>query len=122
MTSVLTLLFRLGRHLPLWCLHGLGSALGWVSFVLSPRYRRRLLAHAALPDVALTVVTNAPAIATLLGQHGKASVIVLGGRYNPAAGSVTGATSSTVVTLSMMRRGAGRVLFNARPPARRQVR
>ncbi len=47
MTSVLTLLFRLGRHLPLWCLHGLGSALGWVSFVLSPRYRRRLLAHAA---------------------------------------------------------------------------
>lgn len=48
---------------------------------------------ASLPDVALTVVTNAPAIATLLGQHGKASVIVLGGRYNPVAGSVTGATT-----------------------------
>jgi len=46
-TSFLTLLFRFGRHLPLWCLHGLGSGLGWLSYVLSSRYRRRLLAHAA---------------------------------------------------------------------------
>lgn len=47
MTFLLTSLFRLGRHLPLWCLHGLGSVLGWLSFGLSSRYRRRLLDHAA---------------------------------------------------------------------------
>jgi Kdo2-lipid IVA lauroyltransferase/acyltransferase len=28
-------------HWPLWLLHALGGALGWVVFVLSPRYRRR---------------------------------------------------------------------------------
>lgn len=47
MTLLLTSLFRLGRHLPLWCLHCLGSALGWLSFGLSSRYRRRLVEHAA---------------------------------------------------------------------------
>lgn len=48
LTSLITWLFRLGRHAPLWLLHALGSVLGWLSFVLSSRYRRRLLAHAAL--------------------------------------------------------------------------
>jgi KDO2-lipid IV(A) lauroyltransferase len=47
LTFLVASLFRLGRHLPLWCLHLAGSMLGWLSFLLSPRYRRRLLAHAA---------------------------------------------------------------------------
>jgi len=33
-------------HCPLWLLHGLGWVLGWLSFLLSGVYRRRLLAHA----------------------------------------------------------------------------
>lgn len=33
-------------HFPLPVLHALGWVLGWLSFVLSGRYRRRLLAHA----------------------------------------------------------------------------
>lgn len=47
MTLLVSLLFRLGRHLPLWCLHLAGGLLGWLSFLLSPRYRRRLMAHVA---------------------------------------------------------------------------
>lgn len=38
---------------PLWLLHGLGWALGWVVYVLSPIYRGRFLAHlrqAGFPD------------------------------------------------------------------------
>lgn len=40
-------LFRLLSHFPLWLLHALGWVLGWVSFLLSPSYRQRLLANAA---------------------------------------------------------------------------
>ena len=31
---------------PLWLLHALGSALGWLTYALSPSYRRRLRANA----------------------------------------------------------------------------
>ena len=37
--------------MPLPLLHALGWPLGWLSFLLSPRYRRRLLANAALAGV-----------------------------------------------------------------------
>jgi len=37
--------FRALAWLPLPLAHGLGCLLGWLSVVLSPRYRRRLLAH-----------------------------------------------------------------------------
>lgn len=40
-------LFRLLSHLPLSLLHGLGAALGWLVFLLSPTYRRRFAEHAA---------------------------------------------------------------------------
>lgn len=41
-------LFRFCSRLPLWLLHLLGGWLGWLSFLASPSYRRRLLAHARL--------------------------------------------------------------------------
>ena len=40
-------LFRLFAALPLWLLHGLGAAAGWLTFALSPTYRRRFFANAA---------------------------------------------------------------------------
>lgn len=43
--------FRVLSHWPLWALHGLGAALGWLAFGLSRTYRRHLLAHAALAGV-----------------------------------------------------------------------
>ncbi|MCW5655061.1 MAG: lysophospholipid acyltransferase family protein [Hydrogenophaga sp.] len=39
-------LFRFASLLPLSLLHALGWCLGWLSFVFSGRYRRRLFAHA----------------------------------------------------------------------------
>jgi Kdo2-lipid IVA lauroyltransferase/acyltransferase len=39
------LFFKLFSYLPLWLAHGIGAALGWVVFVLSPTYRRRFLAN-----------------------------------------------------------------------------
>lgn len=54
-------LFRFLSHSPLWLLHALGSALGWVSFLLSPSYRRRLLANAAQAGYGLAQVRGAVA-------------------------------------------------------------
>lgn len=36
---------------PLWLLHALGAVLGWLTYALSPSYRRRLKANAALAGV-----------------------------------------------------------------------
>lgn len=44
-------LFSLASHLPLPILHGLGVVVGWASWLASPRYRRRLWAHAVLARV-----------------------------------------------------------------------
>ena len=44
-------LFRTLAHAPLWLLQGLGWLLGWMAFLLSPEYRRRFVAHAALAGV-----------------------------------------------------------------------
>jgi Kdo2-lipid IVA lauroyltransferase/acyltransferase len=44
-------LLRFWSRLPLWLVHSLGSAVGWLGFLLSPSYRRRLLANAALAGV-----------------------------------------------------------------------
>ena len=46
MVTLIRLLFALGSRQPLPLLHGAGVVLGWLSFLLSPRYRRRLLANA----------------------------------------------------------------------------
>jgi len=40
------ILLRFMSILPLWLIHGLGWALGWVVFVFSPVYRKRLMANA----------------------------------------------------------------------------
>lgn len=49
----MTTLFRLFARLPLWLLHGLGWCAGWLSFALSPTYRRRFLANLALAGLRL---------------------------------------------------------------------
>ncbi len=41
----MSLFFKLFSFLPLWLAHGMGAALGWVVFALSPTYRRRFLAN-----------------------------------------------------------------------------
>jgi Kdo2-lipid IVA lauroyltransferase/acyltransferase len=41
----MTLVFKCLSWLPLWLAHGMGAALGWVVFALSPTYRRRFLAN-----------------------------------------------------------------------------
>jgi KDO2-lipid IV(A) lauroyltransferase len=61
----MTLLFRLLSRCPLWLLHVLGSGLGWLSFLLSPPYRRRLQANAAQAGVAPRDVRRA------IGQAGR---------------------------------------------------
>ena len=70
MALLIHTLFRLGSLMPLWLLHGLGSGLGWASFLLSGRYRRRLLAHArqaGMPRaVALRAVAEAGKLVTEL--------------------------------------------------------
>ena len=43
----MSFVFRLLSALPLWLLHALGAALGWLAFAASPTYRRRFLANAA---------------------------------------------------------------------------
>ncbi len=47
--------------LPLWLLHPLGAALGWLAFALSPTYRRRFLANAAVAGYGLGAVRAAVA-------------------------------------------------------------
>lgn len=47
----MTVLFRLLSHLPLWALHGLGWAMGWIAFLGSGDYRRRFLENVAFARV-----------------------------------------------------------------------
>jgi KDO2-lipid IV(A) lauroyltransferase len=47
----MTVLFRLLSYLPLWALHGLGWALGWIAFLGSSDYRHRFLENVALAGV-----------------------------------------------------------------------
>jgi KDO2-lipid IV(A) lauroyltransferase len=44
-TVLFQLLFRFFSYMPLPVLHAAGWVVGWLSFLLSPRYRRRLMAH-----------------------------------------------------------------------------
>jgi Kdo2-lipid IVA lauroyltransferase/acyltransferase len=55
------ILFRLFSRCPLWLLHVLGAALGWLSFVLSPSYRRRFVANAAQAGYSFAEVRGAVA-------------------------------------------------------------
>ncbi|MDB5880521.1 MAG: putative acyltransferase [Ramlibacter sp.] len=51
--------FRLLALLPLPVLHAAGAALGWLSFLASPAYRRRFLANAAQADYRFAQVRTA---------------------------------------------------------------
>jgi KDO2-lipid IV(A) lauroyltransferase len=53
--------FQLLARLPLWLLQGVGAALGWLVFGLSPSYRRRFLDNVA--HAGLTVKQWRPAVA-----------------------------------------------------------
>jgi Kdo2-lipid IVA lauroyltransferase/acyltransferase len=69
-TVLYPFLFRLLSRLPLPLLHAFGWLLGWLSFALSGRYRRRMFAHAALAglprSVALASVAEAGKMVTEL--------------------------------------------------------
>ena len=51
--------FRFFSVFPLWLLHALGAALGWVAFAASSTYRRRFVANAALAGYPLGAVRAA---------------------------------------------------------------
>ncbi|MRD47128.1 lysophospholipid acyltransferase family protein [Caenimonas koreensis] len=52
-------LFRVLAHVPLIILHALGAAVGWVSFVASPVYRRRFLENARQAGLVFSEVRGA---------------------------------------------------------------
>jgi KDO2-lipid IV(A) lauroyltransferase len=58
-------LFKLLSHWPLWALHGIGWALGWLAFGLSGSYRKRFTAHARLAGLPSTTWLGA------VGESGK---------------------------------------------------
>ncbi|MBA2962596.1 MULTISPECIES: lysophospholipid acyltransferase family protein [Ramlibacter] len=55
----MTTVFRLLAVLPLWLLHVMGVALGWVALLASPTYRRRFVANAAQAGYTLRQVGGA---------------------------------------------------------------
>lgn len=65
MTFVVHLLFRLFSRWPLPLLHALGWAVGWLSYGVSGRYRRRLYAHVQQAGFSLAIAHRA------VGEAGK---------------------------------------------------
>jgi KDO2-lipid IV(A) lauroyltransferase len=57
----LTNLMRLLAVLPLWLLHAIGAAVGWLAFLASPTWRRRFLANARQAGFAFAQVRGAVA-------------------------------------------------------------
>ena len=53
--------FRFFSVFPLWLLHIMGAAMGWLAFAASPTYRRRFLANAALAGYSFAQVRAAVA-------------------------------------------------------------
>lgn len=51
--------FRFFSVFPLWVLHALGAAVGWVAFAASPTYRRRFLANSSLAGYSFGAVHKA---------------------------------------------------------------
>ena len=62
---VLTRAFRLLAVLPLWLLHAIGAAVGWLAFAASPTYRRRFVDNAHQAGFSLARVCAA------VGESGK---------------------------------------------------
>jgi Kdo2-lipid IVA lauroyltransferase/acyltransferase len=44
-------LFKVLARWPLWLMHGLGAGLGWLTYAVSPSYRKRLVTHATWAGV-----------------------------------------------------------------------
>jgi Kdo2-lipid IVA lauroyltransferase/acyltransferase len=63
MSNFIVLFFKCISWLPLWLAHGIGAALGWVVFALSPTYRRRFLANSRLAGYTFGQVAGAVASA-----------------------------------------------------------
>jgi KDO2-lipid IV(A) lauroyltransferase len=63
----MTLWFRFFAHWPLWALHAIGQALGWLAWLLSPSYRRRFVANARTAGLSFSKVIGA------VGQAGSMS-------------------------------------------------
>lgn len=62
-------IFKMLSSLPLRALHGLGAALGWAAFLLSPVYRRRFLGNAAQAGLRFAQVRPAVAhIGRMVGE------------------------------------------------------
>ena len=57
----MSFLVRWLSHRPLWLLHSLGAFVGWLSYALSPSYRRRFQANTALASV--PAAASGPAVA-----------------------------------------------------------
>ena len=90
-------LYRLAARWPLSLLHALGAALGWLSWLASPTYRRRLRDNAALAGYGFAQVR--PAVAQDGGDitfHGFDRGVV----YLHMKGACAGCPSSTL-TLKM---------------------
>jgi KDO2-lipid IV(A) lauroyltransferase len=62
---MLAALYRFVSGWPLWLLHGLGSFLGWLTWLASPRYRRRFIDNARQAGYPLVQVRGA------VGQAGR---------------------------------------------------
>ena len=56
--------FRFLSHWPLWALHAMGHAVGWLAWLLSPTYRRRFLANTQTAGLSFWQVKGA------IGQAG----------------------------------------------------
>jgi KDO2-lipid IV(A) lauroyltransferase len=65
LASLIRFFFTFGSRLPLPLLHGLGLLLGWLSWALSPRYRRRLHNNARQAGMPASVVRRS------VGQAGR---------------------------------------------------
>ena len=73
MSFLPTLILRVLSLLPLRALHALGTLLGWITYGMSPTYRRHLRAHlaqAGFTDIA--VFTGAAPALDAEGMHAAA--------------------------------------------------
>ena len=63
--------FKFLARWPLWALQALGWGLGWLTFLASPRYRRRLLANAQLAGQSRAVWASVGQAGCLVGEAPK---------------------------------------------------
>ena len=86
-------LFKLFSVLPLWFLHAMGWAMGWLAFGLSPTYRRRFMENVGQAGYRFAQV------AASVGQAGRmvAELPRLWlGALNSSSGSISKAVSTSL--------------------------